>query len=76
MNMVNGQYVLAVIIHGDLARYYHCFMEKHWRLKALGVLNDFLKYHSRGTTIELLSGATADLQRGNLFLQHDWQPTD
>lgn len=67
VNMVNGQYVLPVIVHGDLARYYHCFMETHWRLKALGVLNDFLKYHSQGATTELLQGATAGLQRGNLF---------
>jgi hypothetical protein len=53
MNMVNSKYVLVVIFHNDLTRYYYCFMEIHWRLRAMEALDVFLKFQSQGTTIKL-----------------------
>lgn len=64
--MVNSQYGLAVTVHSDLTRYHHC-LEKHWRLKAMGFLDDFLKFHGHRTTLKFSQGATADLQRADLF---------
>lgn len=40
MNMVNSKYVLAVIVGSDLMRYYHCCMEKHWKLRGIEALDD------------------------------------